>query len=164
MHATTTSELIGMTGFQNVLGCLCSQLLPSSPTPHPPSPSSHRERHTHTRVCMQGSCTCASDNQRKVIGSSFVLHASCLKTFTEGSDTLNVDDLYSITLQRRSATDGSCTWLSPEEDDGVEVQTDAERPLAVIFQQWPILMLNVTLQNLRTITFSVGLIRSCMYL
>lgn len=40
---------------------------------------------------------CASDNLRKVIVSSFVLHV------TGGSDAQNVDDLYSITLQRRSA-------------------------------------------------------------
>ena len=97
-----------------------------------PKQNKYTEKHTHTRVCTQGSCTCASDNQRKVIGSSFALHASCLKTFTVGSDTQNVDDLYSITLQTRSATDGSCTWLFPKEDVGVKVQTDAERPLAVI--------------------------------
>lgn len=40
---------------------------------------------------------CASDNLRKVIVSSFVLHV------TGGSDAQNVDDLYSITLQRSSA-------------------------------------------------------------
>ncbi len=76
---------------------------------------------------------CASDNLRKVIVSSFVLHASCLKTVTGGSDAQNVDDLYSITLQRRSAMHPLMHTVFPKEGDGVEVQTDAEGPLVVIF-------------------------------
>lgn len=66
----------------------------------------------HTCACRAAphADTDASDNLRKVIVSSFVLHASCLKTVSEGSDAQNVDDLYSISLQRQrgyAATDGA---------------------------------------------------------
>lgn len=45
----------------------------------------------------------ASGDLRKVMLSSIVLHASCLKSATVGN-TQNVDDLYCVTLQRRSET------------------------------------------------------------
>lgn len=58
-------------------------------------------------TCADWGCMHASDDRRKVIVSSFVLHASCLETGAGGSSTLNVDDLYSVTLQwRRTAMHG----------------------------------------------------------
>lgn len=68
--------------------------------------------HRGAHVCTLGragclrtpGCMCASDpGLRKVIVGSFVLHASCLKTVTGGGNAQNVDDLYWITLQWRSA-------------------------------------------------------------
>lgn len=94
LPANTWGELLCMTGVHNVLCCLFAW------------PSSLDKKHTHWIACVsvQGEACVTSDGLRKVTLSSFVLHAFCLKIVTGGSNTQNVDDLYWITLQRRSET------------------------------------------------------------
>lgn len=56
--------------------------------------------HTEMHACVSVRTGAdASGDLRKVRLSSFVLHASCLKSATVGN-TQNVDDLYCVTLQR----------------------------------------------------------------
>lgn len=60
--------------------------------------------HTEMHACVSVRTGAdASGDLRKVRLSSFVLHASCLKSGTVGN-AQNVDDLYCVTLQRRSET------------------------------------------------------------